>query len=136
MYKTFAKIILKNKKICDILKSYDIIVPVPIHRKRENVRGYNQSELIAKEIARKIEEIKYKKVLIKIKNNKQQSSLEKKERIENVKNAYEIQKGQIIQNKKIVLFDDIYTTGNTVNECSRILKENGATEILVLSLAK
>ena len=56
--------------------------------------------------------------------------------LDNVKNVYEIQSTQTIENKKIVLFDDIYTTGNTVNECSHILKENGAKEILVLTLAR
>ena len=136
MYKTFAKLILKNEKVYGIINSYDIICPVPIHKKRENERGYNQSELIAKELARKIPNIEYKNLLTKVKNTPKQSSLSMLERIENVKNVYEIQNRQIIDNKKIVLFDDIYTTGNTANECSRILKENNAKEVLVLSLAK
>ena len=136
MYKTFAKIILKNEKIYEILKSYDIIIAVPIHKKRKNQRGYNQSELIAKEIARNVQGLEYKKVLKKIKNNIEQSSLNRNERLENVKNVYEIQNKEIIFNKKVILFDDIYTTGNTVNECSRILKINGAKEILVFSLAR
>lgn len=136
MYKTFAKIILNNKKTYEILKSYDIIIAVPIHKKRKNIRGYNQSELIAKEIAKGVQGLEYKTILKKIKNNVEQSSLNKMERLENVKNVYEIQNKDIIINKKVILFDDIYTTGNTVNECSRILKENRAKEILVLSLAR
>ncbi|MDE5830353.1 MAG: double zinc ribbon domain-containing protein, partial [Clostridia bacterium] len=59
MYKTFSKIILNSKKICDILETYDIIVPVPIHKKRRTERGYNQSELIAKEIAKNISGLMY-----------------------------------------------------------------------------
>ncbi len=136
MYKTFAKLILKNEKICRIIKSYDIICSVPIHRKRKNDRGYNQSELIAKEVAKNIKEIKYVKLLKKIVNNKRQSMLKREERKQNVKNVYEIQNKQIIEDKKIILFDDIYTTGNTVDECSKILKENKAKEILVLTLAR
>ena len=136
MYKTFAKLILKNEKICRIIKSYDIIVPVPIHKKRKNERGYNQSELIAKEIAKNIKEIKYQNPLKKIKNNERQSELKKYQRKQNVKNVYEIQKKQIIQDKRIILFDDIYTTGSTVNECAKILKQNNVREILVLTLAK
>ena len=136
MYKTFSKLILKNKKICDTLKSYDIIMEVPIHKKRRAERGYNQSELIAKEIAKNIKEIKYESILIKIKNNERQSNLNKEDRTENVKNVYEVKNKQIIDGKRVILFDDIYTTGNTVNECSRILKENNAKEILVLTLAK
>ena len=56
--------------------------------------------------------------------------------LENVKDAYKIKNLRIIKNKKIILFDDIYTTGSTVNECSKILKENGAKEIIVITLAK
>ena len=62
--------------------------------------------------------------------------LKKEERKQNVKNAYEMQNKQIIEGKRIILFDDIYTTGSTVDECSKILKENKAKEILVLTLAR
>lgn len=136
MYKTFAKIILKNEKIYRIIQTYDIIGAVPIHKKRKNDRGYNQSELIAKEIARNIKEIRYENILKKVRNNNQQSLLKSYERKQNVSGVYEIQNKSIIENKKIILFDDIYTTGSTVNECSKILKTNNAKEILVLTLAK
>lgn len=136
IYKTFSKIILKSKKICFLLEKYDIITAVPIHKKRKAQRGYNQSELIAREIGKRINNLEYRKTLKKDKNNVRQSSLNHNERKENVKNAYQIINKEIISNKKIVLFDDIYTTGSTVNECSRVLKENGAKEILILTLAK
>lgn len=136
MYKTFAKLILKNEKICRIIKSYNIIIAVPMYKKKKLLRGYNQSELIAKELARNIKEIEFIHGLKKVKNNKKQSSLDKQNRLENVKNVYEIQNKQIIENRKIILFDDIYTTGSTVNECSRILKQNGAKEIIVMTLAR
>ncbi len=136
MYKTFAEIILNSKKICDILQTYDIIISVPVHKKRKMNRGYDQSELIAKEIAKNIKTLEYKKALKKIKNNQMQSSLNKNMRLQNVQDAYEAVNKEIIKNKKIILFDDIYTTGSTVNECSKVLKENGAKEILVLSLAR
>ena len=136
IYKTFSKIILKSKKICSYLEKYDIITDVPIHKKRKSQRGYNQSELIAKEIGKNIKNLEYKKTLKKVKNNVRQSSLNHIKREDNVRNAYQIINKEIIFNKKIVLFDDIYTTGSTVNECSRVLKENGAKEILILTLAK
>ena len=135
LYKTFTRIIINNKKICKILQEYDIITEVPIHKKRKSKRGYDQSELISKEIAKNLKKLKYIKTLKKIKNNPRQSLLNKKDRINNVKNVYETINKEIIKDKKIILFDDIYTTGSTANECSRILKENGAKEILVLSLA-
>ncbi|MBP3255916.1 MAG: ComF family protein [Clostridia bacterium] len=137
LYKLFSEIIIKNKKICRNLKSYDIIIPVPIHHKRKKERGFNQSELIAKYLATKLDSIKLEnKVIIKKINNKKQSKLKKSERIENVKNVYEIINKEKIVNKRIILFDDIYTTGNTVNEISKLLKENGAKEIIVLTIAK
>ena len=137
LYKIFSEIIIKNEKICRILKSYDIIIPVPIHKKRKKQRGYNQSELIARDIAFEIENLKIEnKVIIKNINNKQQGLLNKTERIKNVKNVYQIENVEKIKNKRIILFDDIYTTGSTVNEISRILKQNGAKEILVVTLAK
>ena len=74
----------------ELFGSYDIIGAVPIHKKRMKERGYNQSELIAKEIAKNIPNIKYGKVLKKTKNNARQSELGKEERIQNVKNVYEI----------------------------------------------
>ena len=135
MYKTFSKIILKSKKVCGILRRYDIITIVPIHKNRKSKRGYDQSELIAREIAKNIPELKYIKTLKKIVNTKKQSSLSKMARMENVKNVYQIVNVDI-QNKKIILFDDIYTTGSTVNECAKVLKQNGAGEILVLTLAR
>lgn len=137
LYKLFSKIIIKNEKICGILKKYDIITPVPIHKKRKKQRGYNQSELIAKQIALNIQNLKYENdILQKIKNTLPQSSLTKKQRKENVKNVYKLVNKEKIKNKKIIIFDDIYTTGSTLNAISKILKENGAKEIIVLTIAK
>lgn len=137
MYRAFSELFIKNEKICNFLKSYDIITSVPIHRKRKNERGYNQSHLIAKEISKNTENIIYKNnLLYKIKNIKPQSSLNKVERIENIKDAYEVQDKEIISNKKIIIFDDIYTTGSTANECAKFLKKAGAQKIGILTIAK
>ncbi len=132
----FVKIILKNEKICRKIKKYDIIIPVPIHKKRKNERGYNQSELIARKLAKNLNVELVTDSLIKQKNTLPQSTLSKKQREENVKTVYKIQNKQKIENKKIILLDDIYTTGATAEECSKILKQNGAKEILVLTIAK
>ncbi len=132
----FAKIILKNEKICRKIKKYGIIIPVPIHKKRKNERGYNQSELIARKLAKSLKLELVTDSLIKQKNTLPQSTLSKKQRIENTKQVYKIQNRQKIENKKIILLDDIYTTGATTEECSKILKQNGAKQILVLTIAK
>ena len=75
-------------------------------------------------------------ILVKIKTTKTQSTLAAEKRRENIKDAFRLKEKQIIENKKIILFDDIATTGSTVNEISKILKENGAREVLVLVIAK
>ena len=137
LYKIFSKIIIKNEKICGILKKYDIIIPVPIHKNRKNERGYNQSELIAREISRKIPNLEYRNdVVEKIKNTLPQSSLTKKQRKENVQNVYKVINKEKIVNKKVIILDDIYTTGNTVNYIAKILKEKKVKEITVLTIAK
>ncbi len=133
LYKFFSEIIVNN---CNLKNKYDIILPVPIHKKRKLQRGYNQSELIAKDIAKNIDIEYSNSVLQKIKNTLPQSSLNKSQRINNVLGVYSIIKPQYINDKKIILMDDIYTTGSTVNECSKILKKNGAILVDVLTLAK
>ncbi len=136
LYKTFAEIILNDKKICGILKKYDIIIPVPISKKRKQKRGYNQTALIAKYIAKKTN-LKYENnVLIKLKNISSQSELNKNDRIKNVKNAFGIKNEEKIKGKNIILFDDIYTTGSTVSECSNVLKKAKVNNIFVLTFAK
>lgn len=136
LYKTFAKIIIKNEKIYRFLKLYDIIIAVPMHKNKKAVRGYNQSELIAREIAKQMELCFEKDVLIKTKNTEVQSTLTKTQRTHNVKNAFFIADTTKIKDKKVILVDDIYTTGSTVNECSKVLKKAGAKEICVVTIAK
>lgn len=133
---TFANIILKNKKLCRKIKIYDIIIPVPMFHKKKKNRGYNQTELITSKIAKCLGIYTNNNILIKSKNTKTQSTLKEKNRYENIKNAFSIKNNELIKNKNIILFDDIITTGATVNECSKILKQNGVKNILVLSIAK
>lgn len=135
LYKFFSEIIIKNEKEYSFFEKYDIIIPVPIHRKRKLTRGYNQTELIARNIAKKHKELKYMNVLYKQKHTIPQSSLNKKQREENVKNSYQI-RDISLANKNVILFDDIYTTGATANECSRLLRQAGAKSVAVLTIAK
>ncbi len=111
-----------------------MIIAVPLSRKKQFKRGYNQSELIAKIIAKK-SKIPYRKnILIKQKHNITQSNLNRKQRFENVKNVFKVTND--LKNKKILLIDDIYTTGATVNECARVLKKAGASEVVVYTVAR
>ena len=135
-YESFIKFLLKNKKICRFFETYDIITPVPIHKKRKALRGYNQSELIARKIARNYKNLKYENLLEKKINTTPQSLLTKLERIENAKNVYYAKNIEKIKGENIILIDDIYTTGSTVNECSKILKKSGAKKVIVITIAK
>ena len=136
IYNTFAKIILKNEKVCGLLKKYDIIIPVPIHKKRKAQRGYNQTQLIASKISKYVGIKLCDDVLIKSKNTIAQSKLNKNKRKQNLKGAFRVLDLEKIQGKNILLFDDIFTTGSTVNECSKILKKAGAKTVGVLTIAK
>lgn len=136
LYKTIVNFLLKNEKFFAILESYDTIVPVPISRKRRKERGYNQSELIAKEIARNLSIEYNNQCLFKTKNIVEQSKLNKEERQKNIQGVYELHSPEMLQGKKILLIDDIYTTGSTVNECSKVLKQAQPKKIGVLTIAK
>ena len=136
LYRTFCEFIVKNKKVFDFIKSYDIIIPVPIHKARMRERGYNQSELIAKELAKKLGLKVYTDVLIKIKNNKVQSTLSSKEREINTKNVYKLVNLEKIYNKRVLIFDDIYTTGATANSCIEEVRKANVKKIGILTLAK
>ena len=136
LYKTFSEILLKNKNLCKFLKSYDIIIPVPLHKKRLQERGYNQSGLIAKEIAKKTGLIYYKNVLIKNKNIKPQSTKNIQERVNDVLGIYEVKNKYLIKNKNILIFDDIYTIGSTAQECKKELLKSEANKVGILVLAK
>ena len=136
LYKSFSKFLKKYEKKLFKNEVYDIIIAVPISKNRLKKRGYNQSELLAKEIAKNLELKLEQNIIKKVKNNIPQSTLNKDEREQNVKDVYKIINKEIILNKKILLVDDIFTTGATANECSRILKENGAEKIDVFTIAK
>lgn len=132
----FAKMLLNCKKTYDFFSFYDIMIPVPMEKQKKLVRGYNQTELIVDIIAKNTQISNGKNVICKIKNTKTQSLLNYNERQNNIKNAFCVRQIENVKNKRIILFDDIYTTGATVNEISKILKENGAEKILVLVIAK
>lgn len=114
---------------------HSILIPVPLHKKRLKWRGFNQSELLAKIVAKK-SDIKIDTTsLIKTRHNKPQINLGAIERRENVIDSYKWN-GERIDGKNIILIDDVLTTGSTLNECARVLKEAGANEVWGLVLAK
>ncbi len=136
MYVCLVNFILKNKKIFEKLQSYDTIIPVPISKKRMKERGYNQSLLIARKLSEDVKISLQANCLLKTRNIIEQSKLNKEQRKDNIQNVYELQNGEILNNKKILLIDDIYTTGSTANECAKILQQAKPEKIDVLVVAK
>ena len=143
LYLTFVNFLLKNDFFFENFKTYDTMIPVPISPIRKNERGYNQSLLIAKELVKQIHK-KYPEqgiqlgleYLYKPKNIVPQSTLNKQDRLENVKDVYQLKNGEQLKNKKILLIDDIYTTGSTVSECAKVLKQTEVKKIDVFTIAK
>lgn len=134
LYKALSEeLIRKLQRYSDL---FDYIIYVPVSLKRYMKRGYNQSELIAKSISQELNKPLIKFCLLKIRNNKKQSDLKIEERFKNVKNVYKVINKSKILGKRILLIDDIYTTGATVNECSKVLKQAGVIEVLVATIAR
>ena len=115
-------------------KNNFIIIPIPLNQKRLKWRGFNQSEEIAKNLSTYLKIPFIKNVLIKNKKTSFQSKLNKKERENNLLNAFSCNKE--IKNKKILLIDDIYTTGSTMEECAKTLKAFGAEKVIGITIAR
>ena len=115
-------------------ENFDVITYVPLHKIRQKERGYNQSELLAKELSYLLE-LPLEDLLTKIKNNPPQHSTKASQRGDNVKNAYRIVDPKSVEGRKILLIDDIITTGNTLGECARMLRLSGADEIFCATFA-
>ncbi len=120
----------------ELENAYDIIIPVPLHKKRLRERYFNQALLIVNGVP-KNNQIKVDKYSLKrIKYTSPQVFLRGEERQKNVKGAFEVSNTEAVTGKRILVVDDIYTTGSTVNECSKVLKKAGALSVNVLTLAK
>jgi ComF family protein len=107
----------------------NLIIPVPLHRARERMRGYNQAELIAARLGRPIA----KCVLRRRKNTPSQTGLTRNERRRNLAGAFEV-RGEV--KGTVIVVDDVYTTGSTMNEIARALKRAGAERVEVLTVAR
>jgi ComF family protein len=132
--KFFAHILFSKYK--EFISGADIIVPVPMHKLKRIFRMYNQSIVLAKELSL-LSFIPIKPDIIqKTRYTKAQSLLTKSERRKNLANSFSVSCPEEIIDKRILLVDDVITTGETINTCSRVLKNNGAESVFVISVAK
>lgn len=125
--------ILCQKLVSIDLKDY-IIVPVPLYRKRQNQRGFNQSALIAKYVTQKLG-IEYADCLKRLRDTKPQVELKRGERQKNVLDSF-VCKSTIVERRNILLIDDVATTGATLSECAKALKIGGAKKIIAAVVAR
>jgi ComF family protein len=114
----------------------DLVVPVPLHPKRLRWRGFNQSLLLARQVSRVYGVPVDPFVLQRGRDTAAQTQLPEEDRRRNVRGAFAIHPEKSVKGQTILLVDDVYTSGATVNECSRTLKSGGAKEVYVLTLAR
>jgi len=114
----------------------ELVMPVPLHRKRLKRRGFNQALLLASGITRHFDLPLSYDNLVRTRSTRPQVELSGEERTVNVKGAFNILRPGEIGNKGILLIDDVFTTGATMNECARVLKGAGARSVVALTLAR
>lgn len=133
--KTFAKF-KQQCSPCGDLVTPDCIIPVPLHSNRLRQRGFNQSLLLARAFFPDEKKKIKKTTLQRRRDTVSQTGLDGLSRRRNMRDAFLVHKGTEVYGKKIVLVDDVFTTGTTVNECARALKQAGAAQVDVLTLAR
>jgi ComF family protein len=115
--------------------SLDFLIPVPLHAQRLRERGFNQALLLAKELSRRTAIPYFKTILKKKKSTLPQVNLSGVEREKGLRGAFQVVEKEELLGKSVLLVDDVYTTGATVNECSKVLVKGGARKVGVLTLA-
>lgn len=131
---------IKTGKNTDKIWNDSVLVPIPLHRKKLRERGYNQSEELAKELSKIIKIPIISDVLIKTKLTPAQAGLKKEERQKNLTGVFSTNKNcpspELGQFAKVFLVDDVYTTGSTMEECARVLRDAGAKSVWGIAIAR
>ena len=115
--------------------NFDYVIPVPMLPKRQKRRGYNQAELLCVSLKNNLMLNVDAGILIKNRDTRSQARLTRSERIENLENAFTVTDKSKIKGKIILLVDDVFTTGTTINECSKTLLDAGAKDVYSITLA-
>ena len=115
--------------------NFDYVVPVPIHFDRYKKRGYNQAELLCSSLKDKLSLNVDISILTKSRYTRSQANLTRNERIENLRDSFKVEDKTKVKGKTILLVDDVFTTGTTINECAKTLLDAGAKEVYSVTLA-
>lgn len=124
------------KELSPAILEFDLVLPVPLHKRKILERGFNQSELLGQKISQEFSWPYAADVLRRQRYTQTQAKLNISERSINIKDAFTVNDCARIIGKKILLIDDVITTGQTLNECARILKKCGSSKIWALVLAQ
>jgi ComF family protein len=116
-------------------RHFDLVIPVPLHPARLRERGFNQAELLAKILAQKIN-IPLGCALERIRYTTTQTAFDRVERMENLRGAFRLRKKIGVRGLHVLLVDDILTTGSTLSECARVLREAGARSVYAVTAAR
>ena len=122
-------------KLKELNWDYDVIIPVPLFPKHKKERGYNQSEMLARELLKDVDKPLNTTALIKIKDTSKQLTLGYSDRLSNLDGAFKVEDKESIKGKDILLIDDVMTTGATANACSEALRKANVRSIKVLTVA-
>jgi len=114
---------------------FDVIAPVPLHPARQRERGFNQASLLAELLSKQVS-VPWKLLLERHRYTTTQTALDRAERIENLRNAFRLRKNIDVRRLRILLIDDVLTTGATLSECARVLKNAGATSVYAVTAAR
>ncbi|MBI4026802.1 MAG: ComF family protein [Verrucomicrobia bacterium] len=114
----------------------DVVLPVPLHPVRERERGFNQAWFLADALARSWKIPAHRRVLTRVRQTETQTHLDREERMANLRGAFAVRRPAVVAGRRVLLMDDVLTTGSTASECARILREAGARSVLVLTLAR
>lgn len=129
-YRALGKLLYSRLEDALDVGGIDMVLSVPLSRKRYAQRGYNQARLVSKVLSRELRVADCSAIIKRVRDTRSQRLLDKKSRYRNIRDAFALIDPDIVEGKTIVLVDDIYTTGNTVGECARILKEAGADRVI------
>jgi len=131
-----AHFLLSENKLISQNKENSVFLPIPLVKFRERWRGFNQAALIAQELSKFYKIPLLNNNLIKIKQTQPQVELKREEREKNIKGAFKLKNPQQIRGKRVFLIDDVFTTGSTMEECARILKQAGVQEVWGIVIAR
>ena len=124
---------LKDSRLAS--RCFDLVVPVPLHPARQRERGFNQAELLAAEL-RRASGLAVRNVLQRTRYTATQTQFDRSERMENLRGAFRLRRGSNVQDLRMLLVDDVLTTGSTLSECASVLREAGVRSVHAVTVAR